>query len=96
MAITIRLKRMGKKGMPYYRVVVVDSRKPRDGKCVDTLGIYHPLEQPAKVEIDEQKVVFWLKRGAQPSGTGKSILSKEGILARFTAEKQAAKTAAAD
>jgi len=96
MAITIRLKRMGKKGMPYYRVVVVDSRKPRDGKCVDTLGIYHPLEEPAKVQVDEQKVMFWLKRGAQPSATVKSILSREGILARFTAEKQAVKSAATD
>ncbi len=94
MALTIRLKRVGKKGMPYYRVVVVDSRKPRDGKCVDTLGIYHPLEQPTKVRLDEEKAMFWLKRGARPTATVKNILSKQGILAKFASEKQAARSAA--
>jgi small subunit ribosomal protein S16 len=93
MAMTIRLKRVGKKGMPYYRVVVVDSRKPRDGKCVDTLGIYHPLERPAKVRVDEQKAIFWLRRGARPSDTVKSLLSRQGILAKFESEKQAGTTA---
>jgi len=96
MAITMRLKRVGKKGMPYYRVVVVDSRKPRDGRCVDTLGIYHPLEQPTKVRLDEEKALFWLKRGARPTATVRNILSKQGILATFASEKQAAKSAAPD
>lgn len=94
MAITIRLKRVGKKRMPYYRIVVVDSRKPRDGSTVETLGIYHPLERPAKVRVDEEKALLWLKKGAQPSATVKSILSRQGILAKFASEKQAAKTSA--
>ncbi len=96
MAITIRLKRVGKKGMPYYRVVVMDSRKPRDGACVDMLGIYHPLEKPAKVRVDEQKAMMWLKRGARPTATVRNILSRQGILAKFASEKQAGKTDTTD
>lgn len=96
MAITIRLKRVGKKGMPYYRVVVVDSRKPTDGATVDTLGIYHPLEQPAKVKVDEQKTILWLKRGARPTATVRSILSRQGILAKFASERQPGKTGTTD
>ena len=83
MAVTIRLKRVGKKGMPYYRVVVVDSRKPRDGTCIDTLGIYQPLKQPAVARVDEQKAIKWLKKGARPTATVRSILSRQGILAKL-------------
>jgi len=83
MPIMIRLKRVGKKRMPYYRLVVVDSRKPRD------LGIYHPLEQPAKLTVDEQKAIKWLKRGARPTATVRSILSKQGILAKFVSQQRA-------
>jgi small subunit ribosomal protein S16 len=94
MATTIRLKRVGKKGMPYYRIVVVDSRKPRDGSTIETLGIYQPLEQPAKITIDEEKALLWLKKGARPSATVRSILTRQGILAKLASEKQAARTSA--
>ena len=82
MAVTIRLKRVGKKGMPYYRVVVVDSHKPRDGTCIDTLGIYQPLNEPAVEKVDEQKAIAWLKKGARPSATVRNIFSRKGILAK--------------
>jgi small subunit ribosomal protein S16 len=92
MAVTIRLKRVGKKKMPYYRVVVVDSRKPRDGRCIDTLGIYQPIGQPAVAKVDEQKTLEWLRRGARPSATVRSILSKQGILAKAASRNKAAET----
>jgi small subunit ribosomal protein S16 len=92
MALTIRLKRFGKRNMPYYRVVVVDSRKPRDGACIDTLGIYQPLGHPAVVRVDEQKAIEWLKRGARPSATVRSILSRQGILAKFASGTDAGET----
>ena len=96
MAATIRLKRVGKKGMPYYRVVVVDSRKPRDGACLDTLGVYQPLGQPAVERVDEQKTVEWLKKGARPTATVRSILSRQGILAKVAAAQKAEKSGTAD
>jgi len=95
MAVTIRLKRVGKKKMPYYRVVVVDSRKPRDGKCVDTLGIYQPLDQPAVAKVDEKKTVEWLRRGARPTATVRSILSRQGILAKLASGEDAGEDATA-
>jgi small subunit ribosomal protein S16 len=96
MAATIRLKRVGKKGMPYYRVVVVDSRKPRDGTCIDTLGIYQPLGQPAVVKVDEQKAIEWLNRGARPSATVRNILSRQGILAKVASGKKARASGTSD
>ena len=89
MAVTIRLKRVGKRGMPYYRIVVVDSRKPRDGTCIDTLGIYQPLGQPAVEKVDEQKTIEWLKRGARPSATVRNILSRKGRLAKVASGQEA-------
>jgi small subunit ribosomal protein S16 len=96
MAATIRLKRVGKRGMPYYRIVVVDSRKPRDGTCIDTLGIYQPLRQPALEKVDEQKTIEWLKRGARPSATVRNILSRKGILAKVTSGQEAPASGTAD
>lgn len=87
MAISMRLQRVGKKKMPYYRIVVVDSRKPRDGTCVETLGVYQPISKPTVVRVDEERAIDWLKKGAQPSATVRSILSRQGILARFASEK---------
>ena len=96
MAATIRLKRVGKKGMPYYKVVVVDSRKPRDGTCIDTLGVYQPLGEPAVEKVDEQKTIEWLKRGARPTATVRSILSRQGILAKVASGQKARESGTAE
>jgi small subunit ribosomal protein S16 len=80
MAVKIRLKRMGAKKAPFYRVVVADSRAPRDGRFIEEIGYYNPLTQPAQVKIDEEKALKWLANGAQPSDTVKSLLRKEGVL----------------
>ena len=79
MATKIRLKRMGSKKAPFYRVVVFDSRYPRDGRFIDTLGYYNPLTDPAEIKINEEKAKQWLADGAQVSDTAKNILKKAGI-----------------
>jgi len=83
MAVRIRLKRMGAKKRPFYRVVVADSRSPRDGRFIEEIGYYDPLRQPAEIKIDEEKALQWLQRGAQPSDTACSLLSKAGVLQKF-------------
>lgn len=83
MAVKIRLKRMGAKKAPFYRVVVADARAPRDGRFIEEIGYYNPLTDPAQVKIDVEKALKWLKTGAQPSDTVKSLLRKEGILEKF-------------
>lgn len=80
MAVKMRLKRMGAKKNPFYRVVVADSRYPRDGRFIEELGTYDPIAEPAKVEIDTEKAAQWLKNGAQPTDTVKSLLKKVGVL----------------
>lgn len=83
MATVIRLRRGGRQHAPYYRVVVVDSRRRGQGPIVDQIGVYHPCARPEpKVEIDEQKALEWLKKGARPSDTMRTILSKKGLLAK--------------
>lgn len=79
MATKIRLKRMGSKKAPFYRVVVCDSRFPRDGRFIEILGYYNPLTEPAEIKINEEKAKQWLADGAQPSDTAKSVLKKAGI-----------------
>jgi small subunit ribosomal protein S16 len=81
MAVRIRLKRMGAKKKPIYRVVVADARVKRDGRFIDTVGIYNPLTNPKQVRFDAEKVQMWLARGAQPSDPVKRLLSNEGLLA---------------
>ncbi|PON18968.1 30S ribosomal protein S16 [Candidatus Entotheonella serta] len=81
MAVRIRLKRMGAKKKPVYRVVVADARSKRDGRFIDTVGIYNPLTNPKQVRFDTEKVQLWLARGAQPSDPVKRLLSNEGLLA---------------
>ncbi|MGN1200830.1 MAG: 30S ribosomal protein S16 [Candidatus Caccovivens sp.] len=81
MAVKIRLTRMGDKKSPFYRVVVADSTSPRDGKYIDLLGTYNPLANPAEIKIDSEKAQKWLKNGAQPTETAKSILVKSGVIA---------------
>ena len=80
MSVKIRLKKFGAKKRPYYRIVVLDSRQPRDGKTIDELGIYHPVEAEGKqLRINAEKARSWLAKGAQPSDTVKSLLNKQNI-----------------
>ena len=87
MAVKIRMKRMGSKRNPFYRLVVADSRAPRDGRIIEQVGTYNPISTPAEVKIDEELVMKWLKDGAKPSDTVKNLLSKEGIMKKFHDEK---------
>lgn len=80
MAVKMRLRRMGAKKSPFYRVVVADSRYPRDGRFIEEIGTYNPLTDPAQVSIDAEKASKWLKNGAQPTDTVKSLLKKAGVI----------------
>ena len=86
--VKIRLRRMGAKQHPFYRLVVADSRSPRDGRFIEHLGYYDPMKDPVEVKIDVDKVKLWLRQGAQPSEAARSLLKREGILERST-EKSA-------
>ena len=79
MAVKIRLKRMGQKKAPFYRIVVSDSRSPRDGKFIEEIGYYNPLTNPVEIKIDSEKATKWISNGAQPTETVKSLLKKAGI-----------------
>ena len=83
MAVKIRLKRMGAKKSPFYRIVVADSRSPRDGRSIETVGTYNPLTKPATVKIDEEKALKWLTNGAKPSDTVRNLFSEQGIMEKF-------------
>ena len=83
MAVKMRLKRMGAKKAPFYRVVVADSRSPRDGKIIESIGTYNPLVTPAEIKINESVALDWLSKGAIPTDTVKNILSKAGIMEKF-------------
>jgi small subunit ribosomal protein S16 len=83
MSVKIRLKRMGSKKRPFYRIVVADSRAPRDGRFIETVGTYNPLTQPEQVTLKEEEILNWLKNGAQPSDTVHNILSKQGVMKKF-------------
>lgn len=93
--VRIRLTRMGKKKKPFYRLVVADARAPRDGKFIEILGYYNPLTEPPEIKVDEERALLWLERGAQPSDTAKSLLSRVGIWERFCQAKEARKKARA-
>ena len=80
MAVKIRLRRMGAKKAPFYRIVVADSRYPRDGRFIEEVGYYNPLTNPAEVKVDAEKVRKWIGNGAQPTDTVKALLKKNGIL----------------
>ena len=80
MAVKMRLRRMGMKKAPFYRVIVADSRSPRDGRFIDEIGYYNPLTEPADIKIDAEKAKKWLSNGAQPTETVKSLLKKSGIV----------------
>ena len=80
MAVRIRLKRMGTKKRPFYRIIVADARAPRDGRFIETLGTYNPLLEPSEVRLREERVRLWLTRGAQPSDPVRDILKREGLM----------------
>ena len=91
MAVKIRLKRMGAKKAPFYRIIVADSRSPRDGRFIENLGTYNPLTNPAEVNIKEEETLDWLSKGAQPTDTVRNILSTAGIMEKFHNSKQTKK-----
>ncbi|HTG48431.1 MAG TPA: 30S ribosomal protein S16 [Actinomycetota bacterium] len=90
MATRIRLRRMGSNKRPFYRVVVADQRSPRDGRFIEIIGKYHPLSDPSLIEIDEQRAMYWLRVGAQPSNQVRNLMAKIGIWDKFVAERPAA------
>ena len=78
--VKIRLRRMGAKKSPYYRIVVADSRSPRDGRCIEEIGTYNPLTEPATLTVDAEKAQTWIKNGAQPTDTVRGLLKNAGVL----------------
>ncbi len=80
MAVKIRLRRMGAKKAPFYRIIVADSRSPRDGRFIEEVGYYNPMTNPAEVRLEAEKIEKWLANGAQPTETVKSILTKNGVI----------------
>ena len=80
MAVKIRLRRMGAKKAPFYRIVVADSRYPRDGRFIEEIGYYDPMSEPAVVKVDDEKAKQWIANGAQPTDTVKDLLKKNGVL----------------
>jgi small subunit ribosomal protein S16 len=87
MSVKIRLKRIGTHKKPFYRMIVADSRSPRDGRFIEEIGTYDPVKKDAPVKVDEGKALDWLKKGAVPTDTVRSLLSKVGIMKQFTAAK---------
>ena len=80
MAVKMRLRRIGAKKAPFYRVVIADSRSPRDGRFIEEIGYYNPLTEPAEIKIDAEKAKKWISNGAQPTETVKALLKKSGIV----------------
>ena len=78
--VKIRLRRMGAKKAPFYRIVVADARSPRDGRCIEEIGTFNPLTEPATINIDVEKAQAWIKNGAQPTDTVRALLKKAGVL----------------
>lgn len=87
MAVKIRLKRMGSKRNPFYRIVVADSRSPRDGRSIEQIGTYNPVVDPVEIKIDEEKALNWMANGAKPSDTVRNLFSKQGIMKKFHDQK---------
>ena len=88
MAVKIRLKRMGANKKPFYRIVVADSRSPRDGKFIEEIGYYNPVSEPKQIKINDEKAKKWLGVGAQPTETVKKLFNNNGITEKFEAQKQ--------
>jgi len=81
--VKLRLKRMGRKGFPVYKIVAADSRSPRDGKFIDAVGLYDPKTHPMTIDIKEDRVLYWLKNGAQPTPTVRHLLRRKGVTLKF-------------
>ena len=88
MAVRLRLRRMGRKKRPFYRLVVADQRSPRDGRFIEKLGYYDPLTKPHTLNFDEDRIIYWLNNGAQPSTTVNNLLRQKGILHRLDMQKK--------
>ena len=88
MAVKLRLKRMGAKKRPYYRVVAADSRSPRDGRFIETVGTYNPIMEPAEININEEVALKWLSTGAIPTDTVRDLFKKQGIMEKFHNSKK--------
>jgi small subunit ribosomal protein S16 len=80
MAVKIRLRRMGAKKAPFYRIVVADSRSPRDGRCIEEIGYYNPLTDPVELKVNVERAQYWVGTGAQPSDTVRALLKKSGAI----------------
>ena len=91
MAVKLRLKRGGSKQRPFYRIVAADARSPRDGRFIDSIGTYNPIPAEYEVNIDEEKAMYWLSNGAQPTDTVRSLLSQKGIMAKYAESKKEGK-----
>jgi len=89
MAVKLRLKRMGAKKKPFYRIVAADERRPRDGRSIETIGTYNPLVDPVEIKIDQELALKWLNTGAKPTNTVRDLLSKAGIMKTFHDNKPA-------
>lgn len=87
MAVKIRMKRMGSKRNPFYRIVVADSRSPRNGRQIEQIGVYNPVAEPVELNIDEEKALDWMTNGAKPSDTVRNLFSKQGIMKKFHDQK---------
>ncbi len=87
MAVKLRLKRMGSKQKPFYRIVAADARSPRDGRFIETVGTYNPLKNPTEIKVDEEKALTWLNNGAQPTDTVRSILTESGVMKKYADSK---------
>ncbi|PEN07032.1 30S ribosomal protein S16 [Longimonas halophila] len=88
MSVKLRMRRMGRKKIPVFSIVATDSRNARDGRYIEDLGRYYPLEQPATVQVDEERVLYWLENGAQPSDTVRSLISKRGLMLHHHLKKK--------
>ncbi len=88
MAVKIRLRRMGAKKAPFYRIVVADSRSPRDGRFIEEIGFYDPLKNPAVININEERALDWLQKGAQLSDTAKALFNKAGVIRKTAGDGQ--------
>ena len=93
MAVAIRLKRSGRKKRPFYRLIVADTRKPARGEAIEDLGYYNPMREPPEIQVNEEKALEWLQKGAQPTDTARSLLSKAGVMKKLHEIKYPPKTA---
>jgi len=91
LSVKIRLRRIGAKKHPFYRLVVADSRSPRDGKFIEILGTYDPMTEPVKLNLDQNKIKVWLQKGARPSDTARAFLIDQGLLPKESARKRPTK-----